>query len=161
MNIHETMSWLQSQPFAREIAESSYWFPIVETVHVMALTMVVGSVAMMDVRLLGIGRWRPASDVIAASQPWAWGAFAVAFTAGALLFCSKALTYYDNIPFRIKMVCMLIAGVNMLAFHRLTARRMSEWDKGMPPIGARVAGGLSLALWITIVALGRWIGFTY
>ena len=155
------MSWLQSQPFSQEIAESTWLFPGFETLHVLALTMVVGSVAMMDVRLLGIGRWRPASQVIAASLPWAWCAFAVAFTAGAMLFCSKAVTYYSNIPFRIKMVCMLLAGINMLVFHVMTSRKIKDWDTSEPPVGARVAGGISLVLWVTIVAMGRWVGFTY
>jgi hypothetical protein len=161
MSLPDAMHWLQSQPFSVEIAESTWLFPGFETLHVLALTIVVGSVALMDVRLLGIGQWRPASQVIAGSLPWAWTAFAVAFTAGALLFCSKAVTYYSNIPFRIKMVCMLLAGINMLVFHVLTARRLNQWDTTVPPTGARIAGGISLTLWVIIVAMGRWVGFTY
>jgi hypothetical protein len=155
------MSWLQAQPFSKTIAESTWMFPGFETLHVMAVVLVVGSVAMMDLRLLGVGKGRPVSQILEATLPFTWGAFAVALVAGSLLFCSKAATYFENIPFRIKMACLLLAGVNMLVFHLLTARRMSEWDSGTPPPAARTAGAISILLWITIVACGRWVGFTY
>jgi hypothetical protein len=155
------MTWLEHRPFAVAIAESTWIFPFVETLHVLALTVVIGSVAMMDLRLLGVGsKDRAASDVIASSLPWAWTAFAVAFTAGSLMFCSKAVTYFNNIPFRIKVVCLTLAAVNMLVFHLFTARGMTEWDQGKPPMSARFAAGFSLALWVIIVATGRWVGFT-
>lgn len=160
MSLSELMTTLQQQPFAVNIAESTWMFPALETLHVLALTLVVGSVAMMDMRLLGVGRGHPVSQVLARSLPWSWGAFVVALVAGSLLFCSKAAIYYENLPFRIKMAGLALAGLNMLVFHLLTARRMSEWDSGPTPVEARVAGGISILLWVTIVATGRWIGFT-
>jgi hypothetical protein len=160
MNLPELMSWLQQLPFAVSIAEGDLLFPLLESVHVLAVTLVVGTVAMMDLRLLGLTPSRKISEVLESSLPFTWGAFLVALVAGGALFCSKAVTYYGNIPFRIKMVCLLLAGVNMLVFHRLTARRVSDWDCSTPPAAARVAGGISILLWITIVATGRWIGFT-
>ena len=161
MNVLAMMTWLEHRPFAIAIAESTWLFPIVETVHVLALTIVVGSVAMMDLRLLGVGsKDRAASEVISSSLPWAWSAFAVAFSAGSMMFSSKAATYYVNLPFRIKMICLALAAVNMLIFHLFTARGMSAWDRGTPPRAARFAAACSLTLWIVIVATGRWIGFT-
>ncbi len=155
------MTWLEHRPFAIAIAESTWLFPITETVHVLALTIVIGAVAMMDLRLLGVGnKDRAVSEVIASSLPWAWSAFGVAFVAGSLMFTSKAASYYANIPFRIKMVCMVLAAINMLFFHFFTARGMATWDRGRPPLAARLAAGLSLTLWVVIVATGRWIGFT-
>lgn len=153
-------TWLEHRPFAIAIAESTWLFPITETIHVLALTVVVGSVAMMDLRLLGLGnKDRPVSDVIASSLPWAWSAFAVAFVAGSLLFSSKATTYYNTVPFRIKMVCLALAALNMLVFHFVTGRNMATWDRGRPPASVRAAGAFSLTLWVIIVATGRWIGF--
>ena len=158
--IPAVVTWLEHRPFAIAIAESTWLFPIVETIHVLALTIVVGSVAMMDMRLLGVGnKDRPASEVIASSLPWAWSAFAVAFAAGSLMFSSKAVSYYTNVPFRIKVVCLALAAVNMLVFHLFTARDMAAWDRGRPPLGARLAATFSLTLWIIIVAAGRWVGF--
>jgi hypothetical protein len=154
------LTWLEHRPFAIGIAESTWWFPIIETTHVLALTVVVGSVGMMDLRLLGVGsKNRAASEVIASSLPWAWSAFLVAFVMGSLLFSSKAGTYYLNLPFRIKMVCLALAAVNMLVFHFFTAKGMAAWDHGTPPPAARFAAACSLTLWVIIVATGRWIGF--
>jgi hypothetical protein len=161
MTLLAMMTWLEHRPFAIAIAESTWLFPIVETVHVLALTVVVGSVAMMDLRLLGVGsKDRAASEVISSSLPWAWSAFAVAFGAGSMMFSSKAATYYVNVPFRIKMLCLALAAVNMLFFHFVTARGMAAWDRGTPPRAARLAAACSLTLWVVIVATGRWIGFT-
>jgi hypothetical protein len=161
MTLLAMMTWLEHRPFAIAIAESTWLFPIVETTHVLAVSLVVGSVAMMDLRLLGVGsKNRAASEVIASSLPWTWSAFALAFIMGSLMFSSKAATYYVNLPFRIKMVCMALAAVNMLFFHLFTARGMAAWDRGTPPPAARVAAACSLTLWIVIVATGRWIGFT-
>lgn len=161
MTVLAMMTWLEHRPFAIAIAESTWLFPIVETTHVLAVCLVVGSVAMMDLRLLGVGsKNRAASEVIASSLPWTWSAFAVAFVMGSLMFSSKAATYYVNLPFRIKMVCMALAAANMLIFHLFTARGMAAWDRGTPPPAARVAAACSLTLWIVIVATGRWIGFT-
>jgi hypothetical protein len=160
MTAPAVFTWLEHQPFAVAIAESTWLFPIAETIHVLALTVVVGSVAMMDLRLLGVGnKDRPASEVIASSLPWAWSAFAVAFLAGSMMFSSKAASYYANLPFRIKFLCMALAAINMLVFHFITARDMAAWDRGRPPLGARLAATFSLTLWIIIVATGRWIGF--
>ncbi len=161
MTLLAMMTWLEHRPFAISIAESTWLFPMIETLHVLALTVVVGSVAMMDLRLLGVGsKDRAVSEVIASTLPWAWSSFAVAVVAGSLLFSSKAATYYVNLPFRIKVACLALAGVNMLIFHLSTARGMAAWDRGTPPPGARIAAALSLTLWIVIVATGRWIGFT-
>ena len=161
MTVLEIMQVLEHKPFAVAIAESTWMFPCFETIHVMALTLVVGTVAMMDLRLLGIGsKDRSISELTASVLPWTWSAFAVAATAGLLLFSSKAATYYVNIPFRVKMVCLVFAAVNMLVFHFVTERDLATWDRGRTPTGARVAGIVSLVLWVVIVATGRWIGFT-
>jgi hypothetical protein len=116
---------------------------------------------MMDLRLLGIGsRDRSITELTGSVLPWTWAAFSITATCGLLLFSSKAATYYVNIPFRIKVGCLLFAGVNMLVFHFATARNVATWDSGRTPTAARVAGVVSLSLWVVIVATGRWIGFT-
>jgi hypothetical protein len=130
-------------------------------VHVFALVFVVGTIMTVDLRLMGItNRDRPFGQLAATMLPWTWTAFGVAATAGLLMFSSKALTYYANIPFRVKMLCLLLAGINMAVFHLFGTRQLESWDLKRPPIAARFAGGASLLLWTTIVAAGRWIGFT-
>jgi hypothetical protein len=157
----EFMTWLENLPFSVAIAESIWLFPILESVHVLALAIVVGSIGMIDVRLLGLAsRKRAVTELTRSVLPWTWTAFGVTLFVGLLLFCSKAATYYVNVPFRIKLVCLALAGTNMLTFHLITARGIANWDRGTPPLSAKLAGAFSLTLWIAVVTAGRWIGFT-
>jgi hypothetical protein len=161
MALEQVLTRLQELNLPTQIRESDWMFPTIETVHVFALVLVVGTIMTVDLRLLGVAnKERPFSEVAAEMLPWTWTAFAIAALAGLLMFSSKALTYYGNIPFRLKMVCLLLAGINMAMFHWLGTRRLAAWDRGRPPLTARLAGGASLLLWTTIVAAGRWIGFT-
>ena len=85
--------WLESTPPAIAISESSWLFPGIESIHVLAITLVVGSITMVDLRLLGINlRERPVGELIAEVLPWTRASFAVAVCSGALLFSSNATT---------------------------------------------------------------------
>ena len=161
MAFEQALTRLQDLSLPTQIRESEWMFPTIETVHVFALVLVVGTIMTVDLRLLGIAnKDRPFSEVASEMLPWTWAAFAIAALAGMLMFSSKALTYYGNIPFRLKMICLLLAGINMVMFHWLGTRHLEAWDRGRPPRAAKLAGGASLLLWTTIVAAGRWIGFT-
>jgi hypothetical protein len=161
MAIEQVLTRLQDLRFPTQIRESDWLFPTIETVHVFALVLVVGTIMTVDLRLLGFAnKERPFSQVASEMLPWTWMAFGIAALAGMLMFSSKALTYYGNIPFRLKMVCLMLAGINMAIFHWLGTRRLETWDRGRPPRAAKFAGGASLLLWTTIVAAGRWVGFT-
>ena len=89
------------------------------------------------------------------------GAFGLAVAAGSLLFISHASEYLENRFFFAKITLIALAGVNMAVFHLIGARNLDQWENdALPPLFARVAGGLSLFLWVSVVACGRWIGFT-
>jgi hypothetical protein len=161
MAMERALTWLQDLKFPTEIRESDWLFPTIETVHVFALVLVVGSIMTVDLRLLGLAnRERPFSELAGEMLPWTWVAFLVAASAGLMMFSSKALIYYGNIPFRLKMCCLLLAGINMMVFHWLGTRHLAAWDRKEPPRLAKFAGGTSLLLWAGIVAAGRWVGFT-
>jgi hypothetical protein len=161
MAMERALIWLQDLKFPTEIRESDWLFPTIETVHVFALVLVVGSIMTVDLRLLGFAnRERPFSELAGEMLPWTWVAFLVAASAGLMMFSSKALIYYGNIPFRLKMCCLLLAGINMVVFHWLGTRHLAAWDRKEPPRLAKFAGGTSLLLWAGVVAAGRWIGFT-
>jgi hypothetical protein len=154
-------SWLENTQIATAIRESTWLFPTIETVHVFAIVLVVGTVMIVDLRLLHVSsRDRSVTELTREVLPWTWAAFALAALSGGLLFTSSALKYVNNLPFRFKMLLLLLAGVNMVVFHRLTSRSIAGWDRSVPPTQARVAGGLSLLLWFGVISLGRWIGFT-
>jgi hypothetical protein len=101
------------------------------------------------------------SELVREVLPVTWIAFVVAVTTGLTLFASNAVEYWENPAFRIKMVLLALAGMNMLVFHGLTYRGVGQWDAApQTPLGAKIAGGTSLLLWIGVVGFGRWIGFT-
>jgi hypothetical protein len=160
--MYETLDAIAASPIGDYMAVNAYAFPAVETVHVVAITTVIGFIAMVDLRLLGLASASyPVSRLTRALLPTTWIAFALAVLSGALLFVSQPATYFDNTAFRIKMLLILLAGLNMLAFHFLTMRSIADWEKSGPvPAAARLAGLLSLLIWVFVVAFGRWIGFT-
>ncbi len=153
--------WLEHTAPAIAISESSWLFPGIESIHVLAITLVVGSITMVDLRLLDLNlRGRPAGELIAEVLPWTWSSFAVAVCSGALLFSSNATHYWGTFPFRAKMLLLALAGLNMMVFHATTYRSVDLWGRQPPtPRVAKLSGGISLGLWIGVVTLGRWIGF--
>ena len=153
---------LQDTSIATAIREGATLFPWVECVHVLALTVVIGSVAIMDLRLIGLTwRERGVAQVATAVLPITWSAFVCAVISGGLLFSSNASTYGHNRYFQTKMALMLLAGVNMGVYHLFMSRNAQTWQtSAVTPLRARIAGTFSLCLWIAIVACGRWIGFT-
>jgi len=125
------------------------------------MAVLVVSVATLDLRLLGwtLRRAR-VSDLARRLLPWIWSAFAVQVITGALLFSSEAVKLYDNPAFRMKLLLILLAGVQALIFHFVAYHHLSAWDdRGAIPIGAKLSGALSLLLWTAIVTAGRFIGF--
>jgi hypothetical protein len=154
--------WVYDTPLGELVRANELLFPWFESVHVLAITLVLGSIAVVDLRLLGVAsRGRPASRLIREVLPITWCAFGVAVITGATLFTSNAVEYAKNFPFQMKMLLMLLAGLNMLVFHFVTYRSVGEWDEAAAtPFAARFAGGFSIAVWLGIVAFGRWIGFT-
>jgi len=154
---------VQNSALGLSIAESEWAFPIIETVHVISLVTVVGVIAVMDLRLLGLAS---TSKSVAAMErgtvPLTWAAFAVALVSGLLMWVSKAATYMANPFFLWKMGLMLVAAVNMAIFHRVVARGMHQWgEPGMvTPLGAKLSGIVSLLLWMIIPLCGRIVGFT-
>jgi hypothetical protein len=158
----DLISYLESSSVADSVRENDLLFPLIESVHVLAICLVVGSILVVDLRLLGFAstKW-PVGSVTRAILPLTWFAFAVAVLSGALMFISNAIKYLGNGFFVAKMILIGIAGLNMLVFHFIGARDLPKWDSASrPPLPARLAGCLSLLLWVAVVACGRWIGFT-
>jgi hypothetical protein len=158
----DLIALLENSGLADNVRENDLLFPVVESVHVLAICLVVGSILVVDLRLLGLAstRW-PVSRLTWAILPLTWVAFIVAVASGGLMFISNATKYLGNGFFVAKMILIGIAGLNMVVFHFVGARNLSKWDdQSRPPFSARLAGGLSLLLWVAVVACGRWIGFT-
>jgi uncharacterized membrane protein len=155
-------TWLENTPVGMFISGSTWAFPTIESIHVFFLVIVVGTIAIVDLRLIGVAsKNRSVSQLSNDVLPLTWGAFVMALITGGLLFSSKATHYLANWPFRFKMCLLVLAGLNMVIFHFLTYRDVKKWDDDVvTPTAARIAGALSLCFWIGVVAFGRWIGFT-
>lgn len=152
---------LEDAPFATAISGGATLFPWLECVHVLAITLVVGTIAIVDLRLLGYPAHRKsARRLIGELLPYTWAAFGISAITGMLLFSSNATDYAHNVQFQLKLVLILLAGINMAAFHLTAYRQIAEWDEmHSPPPAARAAAVASLCLWIGVVFLGRWIAF--
>ena len=160
--LQEFIAYFEDSGLADNIRENDLLFPLIESVHVLAISLVVGSIFVVDLRLLGLASIRrPVGRVIDGILPLTWTAFAVAVASGSLLFISNATKYLANGYFVAKLFLILAAGLNMAVFHFVSAKDLPKWEnEPAPPLRARLAGGLSILLWVAVVACGRWIGFT-
>ena len=161
-SLTDLMGWLEATSLAVFIHRTAWAFTTVELVHVFAISLVVGTIAMVDLRLLGLASTkRPFTELAGQVLPFTWVAFVLAVMAGSLLFISQATAYFASTTFRIKMLVIVLAGINMLVFELITVRGVQDWDrKPVPALPARLAGGISLTCWILVVIFGRLTGFT-
>jgi hypothetical protein len=162
MDFPSIIQSIQASAPAHWMRTSVKAMPFVESLHVLAAATLFGTVFIVDLRLLGLPNTRRPFTVISREMlRLTWVAFFVALVAGLLMFAANAHTYVGNTAFRLKMLALLAAGVNMTIFQGITFRTVSAWDlNARPPLAGRVAGALSILLWITVIFLARWIGFT-
>ncbi|MEE2674465.1 MAG: DUF6644 family protein [Myxococcota bacterium] len=163
MSLLPFCEWLAGTAWSIALHESLYIYPFVETTHVLGLILFVGSVTFVDLRLLGwVFRAVPVSEVTGRLLPWAVAGFVVVFATGALLFYAIPVRTYLSIFFRIKVIVLIGASLNMLLFHRHMNRSIVDWDHDrMPPFRARATGAVSLLCWATIIVMGRMIAYNW
>ena len=158
--LFEFSQWLGDTSLGQAVAQD--WFPKVECVHVIAIAAVVGTIFLVDTRLIGLTSTKLSFLHISRRLlPWTWAGFILAVITGFMLFASNAVAYYGNGAFRLKLMLMILAAVNMLYFELVTFRTVGSWEAdAKPPFAARLAGVLSMVLWCGVIMTGRWIGFS-
>jgi len=152
---------LNDSSFGTMIRESDYAYSVIESVHVLAITLVVGTIAVLDLRMLGLVL-RPiaVTRVARAVFPLTWSGFAISFISGFLLFWAESAKMYTNPSFRMKLILLALVGLNPLIFHTTIYRRVHEWEsQHVTPWRARTAAIASLTLWGGIVIAGRAIAY--
>jgi len=161
VSLFDLCEWLGNTPWSIALHESRYAFLVVLSVHVLTLTVFVGTVLLIDLRLLGAAMTRvPTSEVISRLLPWSGAGLVVMIASGALLFYAAPLVRYENVFFRLKMAALVLALANVWLFHRTAYRRVAEWDRDpVPPRAARVAAVVSLVLWACIITAGRMMAY--
>ena len=160
--MNDILIFIYSNPLAQTIRENELLFPWIEAIHVLAFTLVIGSIALVDLRLIGVRALnRAISNISKELLPITWMAFLAAAITGAILFTSNALSYSQNFYFISKIILLGLAGINMMCFQFIIGKNLDSWNHYQQlPIAARIAGAISLMLWISIIFCGRWIGFT-
>jgi len=162
VTVDELLHSLKETGFATAIRENGSLFPWLESVHVLGVTVLIGCIGLLELRLIGVVSLnRPVSRVLKDVLPVTWVAFALSVISGFLLFASNAPTYATNTFFLGKVVLLAGAGLNAFGFHAFVERSIAKWDTAArTPIPARLSGIFSLVMWLGIVVCGRWVGFT-
>ena len=150
----EVFRWLVNSPWSRAMNLYEWIFPAVQSLHFIGFALSIGTIAIVDLRLLGLGMRRQAADELAGDlAPWTAAGIAVMLITGPLMFSTDAVTYHNNPSFQFKMICLMLA----LVFHFTLHRRAVHAD--VPPVVAKLAAATSLLLWTAVVAGGRMIAF--
>ena len=162
MTLHQAFEWLEATSVGVMVRESQWGFPILVAIHLMAITLSVGTLVWFDLRLLGVSMTRyRASLMYRRLTPWMFTGFGIMMISGLTLLAGFATAAYSNLYFRIKVLAMVLAAVNAIVYHRYTERRIASWDESAaPPKGARVAGLLSICVWATVIVAGRIMSYT-
>ncbi len=161
LSMEAIWTWIGESELAFQIG-ATWWFPLLESIHVVAICLLVGAICMADLRLLGwMGKRYDLHQFVDELTPWAWGAFVPAVVTGLGLFISRPAAYAANPAFQVKFVLLLLAGANVFYFHRYVYAIPAEGiaAEGITAKGKeRLAAGFSIVLWAGVILAGRWVG---
>ena len=151
---------LEAMPIAVAMRQELWLYPAVEIAHIAGFVVLVGSITVVDLRLLGLGRTLSVRALTRHVVPWSAAAFVLIVPAGLLMFAAHASDFADNRAFQVKLALILLAGVNAAFFHLRSYRSVDAWDRDVaPPAAARAHAALSLALWFGVIACGRLLAY--
>jgi hypothetical protein len=136
---------------------------LLEGTHVLALMLFAGTIFLVDFRLLGIGfKKTPVSVISDRVLPLTVFGFALMVVTGVALFYAKPLLYYHNLWFRLKLIFLAVAVVNIFIFHFKVQNNRDEWDTAVtPPTKARISAAVSILAWVTVITFGRFIAYDW
>lgn len=151
---------LEASALGQAMRQWLYLYPAVETIHITGIALLFGSVAVLDLRLVGLSRKIPVRTLARHVLPWTAASFLLIVPSGFAMFTAHASEFIGNPVFALKMCLILAAGVNAAVFHAGVFRAAERWDVGvMPPAAARAAGAISLLVWISVIACGRLLAY--
>ena len=158
MSLLPFFTWCEKSAIGESIRNSQWLFPVIESVHLLALVLIAGAVLVVDMRLFGLGlRRQPVAQLARDAQPWLIGGLIVMLTTGFLLFLSEAIKCYYSAAFAVKMTSLLLA----MVFTFTVRRKVALADEGrVGPFWSRLVAVVSVALWSGVGIGGRWIGFS-
>jgi hypothetical protein len=155
------MGVIESTALGLAMRQSMWLYPVVEIVHLVGIALLVGSIAVFDLRLIGFSRGLSVRRLAAHLLPWTLASFLLILPSGFMMFAAHASDFIASNVFALKMCLILAAGTNAALFHAGAMRGAVNWDvDAMPPPAARAAGALSLLLWVSVIACGRLLAYT-
>ena len=156
------VNWLAGTQWSIALHESLYMYSITESAHVMAIMLFVGTIMMVDLRLLGVSyRKTPVSEMTNRILPWTVGGFIVLCITGVMLFYAIPIRTWHSIWFRIKCVLLVVGMINITWFTFKVERDKAKWDLGPTPRNARISAGVSLFVWTFVIVFGRLIAYNW
>jgi len=148
--------WCETTSVAQWVSGGVWQFAVIEAFHLLGLGLLGGSLLLVDLRMLGVGLTRQAiADLEAGMRVWLLAAIALMVVTGVPLFLSEAIKCYYNTSFWVKMTTLPVA----LAYTWSLRARVARGSRETTP-RTRLAGAISIVLWFTVAAAGRWIGFS-
>jgi hypothetical protein len=158
------LSTLEASGLGQAMRQWLWLYPTVETVHIVGIGLLFGSIAVLDLRLLGFSRSISVKRLAGHVLPWTAASFLLIVPSGLLMFTAHATEFISSPVFVLKMCLIMAAGLNAAVFHAIAYRTVDVWDademrKLAPPPSARAAGAISLLLWISVIACGRLLAY--
>ena len=151
---------LEQSPIAVAMRQELWLYPAVEIAHITGFVVLVGSIVVLDLRLLGLSRSISARELSRHVLPWTLGALIVIVPSGLLMFMAHATDLVTNRAFQLKLVLIMLAGVNAVAYHVGTSRGAALWDRdAKPPLRVKLHSGASIAIWAGVIACGRLLAY--
>lgn len=154
------LEWLQSSWLGTMVAESLWGYPAFETVHAIGMALLIGSLGLINLRVLGYKRELPILGM-RELLPLAWLGFTLNAASGIALFTSDAVYFFSSYTFRIKMVLIILGGINAALLSRNVFREAAAGGPGVTPTaGLKAIAASSLVFWFGAVIAGRLIAYT-
>lgn len=151
---------LESMPLAVAMRHELWLYPAVEILHIIGFVILVGSICVLDLRLLGLSRTLPVTALSRHVLPWTFAAFALILPTGLLMFSAHASDFVTNRAFQIKLLLIMSAAINAGLFHSGVKRTVALWDRdAVPPARARLHAAASLLLWFGVITCGRLLAY--
>jgi hypothetical protein len=152
--------WLETSSLAVAMRQWLWLYPIVEIVHIVGFVVLVGAAVMFDLRLLGLSRHLPVTGMAQHLLPWARASLILVLPSGLLMFIAHATEMAANPAFRLKLACLVAAGLNAHLFHRGIFASVNVWNQASTaPTMAKIAALVSLVLWVCIITCGRLLAY--
>ena len=151
---------LESAPLAVAMRHELWLYPAVEILHIWGFVVLVGSIVVLDLRLLGLSRSVSAHALSRHVLPWTLGALVVIVPTGFLMFMAHASDFVSNRAFQVKLGLIVLAGVNAALFHTGAHGKYAQWDRDVaPPRGVKLHAAASLAIWAGVISCGRLLAY--